>query len=83
MPARPRLTRKHTDMEQDPKDPWLGTLEVAESFGVSESQVRKLIYAGRLIGSQHNRGGKWLVRKSERDRYLKAIEAPNLIAVAA
>jgi excisionase family DNA binding protein len=62
------------------QDPWRGTAHAAGRLGVSESQVRILIRAGRLAGSRHNMRGKWLVRESEIVRYLASIEN---VAVAA
>lgn len=60
-------------MEQDP---WRTVAHAADRLGASESQVRILIRAGRLVGRRHTARGKWLIRESEIVRYLAELESP-------
>lgn len=58
-------------MEQDP---WRGVAEAAARLGVSETQARILIRAGRLAGRRHTPRGKYVIRESEIVRYLAQLE---------
>jgi excisionase family DNA binding protein len=63
------------------QDPWRTVAHAAERLGVSESQVRILIRAGRLAGRRHTPRGKYQIRESEIVRYLAVLEgAPTTAA---
>lgn len=66
------ITRGPRTVEQDP---WRSVAHAAERLGVSESQARILIRAGRLAGRRHTPRGKYQIRESEIVRYLAELES--------
>ncbi len=60
-----------TEEERDPADPWLTLAEIADELRVNPATVRQWVSKGKLKAS---RAGvrKWIVRRSDLDRFLAA-----------
>lgn len=62
--------------EPDPDDPWLTLNEIAEELRMSPATIRSWVSRGTLKATRPGRR-KWLVRRSELDRLLRADEASD------